>query len=53
MGKIQSHSYIGTAFESSALLLKIIENAPSRFCVTDKKVHREEDWKPGIAVEES
>lgn len=43
MGKIQSHSYIGIAFESSASLLKIIENAPSRFCVTDKKVHGEED----------
>jgi len=42
MGEIQSHSYIVTAFESFALLLKIIENVPSRFCVTDKKVHREE-----------
>lgn len=31
MGKIQSHSYIGTTFESFALLLQIIENAPSAF----------------------
>lgn len=29
-------------FESSALLLRIMENAPSRFCVTDKKVYEEE-----------
>lgn len=53
MEKVQPHSYIGMGFESFALLLKIIENAPSRFCITDKKVHREEDWKTGTAAEEN